>query len=150
MIGDPECQYVEGTNVLEYTDHRSQMMAFCGHEPFCAQFNSQQVLNRAKENVEKFYSVVGVIEKINKTLAVFQKELPEVFPGALQLYHDNKEITRKQIRNAYKLSVSKEAYTMVAKNFTREIEFYEFVKQRLDQQYLKHYSDGEKVIPLVP
>lgn len=116
-------------------------MAFCGHEPFCAEFNSQAVLNKAKENVDKYYSVVGVLESLNKTLAVLENELPDIFDGALAKYHDHAEIKRKQIRNAYKLPVSSKVWDLVAKNFTREIEFYEFVKQRLDQQFDRMHQD---------
>jgi hypothetical protein len=57
LSDDPECQFIPGTNVLNYGDHRSQMMAFCGHELQCAAFNSPEVLQRAKANVEKFYPV---------------------------------------------------------------------------------------------
>lgn len=138
LTGDPECQYVEGSNVLANTDHRSQMMAFCGHEPVCAMFNSEAVLQRAKENVEKFYVVVGVLEEVNKTLSVLEAELPEFFPDALRLYHENEEIRKKEMRNAYKLPVSDEVLDMVTRNFTREIEFYEFIRGRLDAQYRRH------------
>ena len=74
--GDPECQYTPGEGIL--TDHRSQMMAFCGHELYCMEFNSPKVLAKAKENLEKFYSVVGVVEDMNKTLTVLEHHLPEV------------------------------------------------------------------------
>lgn len=39
------------------------------------------------------------------------------------------------MRNAYKLPVSDEVMEIVRQNFTKEIEFYQFVKQRLDRQY---------------
>jgi dermatan/chondrotin sulfate uronyl 2-O-sulfotransferase UST len=57
------------------------MMLFCGHDPFCAEFNSKRALLRAKENVERHYAVVGVIEEVNKTLAVLEDVLPDVFKG---------------------------------------------------------------------
>ena len=34
-------------------------MAFCGHEDWCSEFNSKKVLQKAKENVEKHYPVIG-------------------------------------------------------------------------------------------
>ena len=43
-------------------------MAFCGHDPFCAEFNGERALAAAKENVDRHYAVVGVIEELNKTL----------------------------------------------------------------------------------
>jgi hypothetical protein len=36
--------------------------------------------------------------------------------------------------NAFKMPVKKETWDKVAANFSREIEFYEFVRQRLDHQ----------------
>ena len=59
---------MEGSNIMLFKDHRSQVSAFCGHDPFCAEFNSERALLRAKENVDKFYAVVGVVESMNKTL----------------------------------------------------------------------------------
>ena len=78
LSGDPECQYVPGSSVLSHNDHRSQIMQFCGHEFYCAEFNGERAFNKAKENVEKFYPVVGVLEDMNKTLKVFEAKLPEV------------------------------------------------------------------------
>ncbi len=56
-------------------------MLFCGHDYYCAEFNSERALRQAKENVERYYSVVGVIEEVNKTLAVLEAAIPEVFSG---------------------------------------------------------------------
>ena len=39
-------------------------------------------------------------------------------------------------RNIYKPPVSEEVKVTVRQNFTREIEFFEFCKQRLHKQYL--------------
>jgi len=64
--GDPECTYLEGDNVAKYTDHRSQVASFCGHERICAVFNGEEALQKAKENVERHYFVVGVMEEMNK------------------------------------------------------------------------------------
>jgi hypothetical protein len=58
------------------------MMAFCGHEPICKAFNSFEVLQRAKANVEMAYPVVGVLEDVNKTLVLLEKKLPHIFLGA--------------------------------------------------------------------
>ena len=40
------------------------MMFFCGNNLECSLFNSDKVLNMAKENVEKKYSVVGILEDL--------------------------------------------------------------------------------------
>ncbi len=73
------------TSVLDYGDHRSQMMAFCGHDMDCAAFNSAEVLQRAKANVEKFYPVVGVLERLNQSFTVMEHTMPHIFKGAAKV-----------------------------------------------------------------
>ena len=64
------------------------MMAFCGHNLDCAKFNSEEVLQRAKANVEKFFPVVGVLENLNQSLAVMEDRLPHIFKGATKVRAD--------------------------------------------------------------
>ena len=59
FAGDHECTFISGENSIRRNDHRGQMMAFCGHDHWCTEFNSNRVLQKAKENVEKYYPVVG-------------------------------------------------------------------------------------------
>ena len=50
------------------------------------------------------------------------------------MYHQAKEVKKFRNRNAFKVPVSDEVLQLLRANFTREIEFYEFCKQRLDRQ----------------
>ena len=59
LTGENECTFVPGEDSITRGDHRGQMMAFCGHEDWCSEFNSKRVLQRAKLNIEKHYPVVG-------------------------------------------------------------------------------------------
>ena len=43
-------------------------------------------MKKAKENVEKHYAVVGVLEELNKTLTVMEHYIPRFFKGALDTY----------------------------------------------------------------
>ncbi len=43
-------------------------------------------MRKAKENVEKHYAVVGVLEELNKTLTVLEHYVPRFFKGALNTY----------------------------------------------------------------
>ena len=52
-----------------------------------------------------------------------------------QVYHESSEVRAHENRNAYRLPVSDEVLAMVRTNFSREIEFYEFCKQRLQKQF---------------
>lgn len=111
-------------------------------------------MRKAMENVEKHYAVVGVLEDLNKTLTVLEHYIPRFFKGAKDVYYskcvtmsnDMKKISisssdqiqkfSKINRNIYKPPVSEEVKVTVRQNFTREIEFFEFCKQRLHKQYL--------------
>ena len=128
-------------------------MFFCGHSEDCVGFNTEKALNMAKENVEKHYAVVGVLEEMNKTLTVLEHYVPRFFKGARDVYYSKFQKSHKLLdnfywildevqkyskinRNIYKPPVSEETKKIVRQNFTREIEFFEFCKQRLHKQYM--------------
>ena len=50
-------------------------------------FNTEVALRKAKENVEKHYAVVGVLEDLNKTLTVLEHYIPRFFKGAKDVYY---------------------------------------------------------------
>jgi len=93
-------------------------------------------MKKAMYNVEKNYAVVGVLEDMNKTLTVLEHYVPRFFKGALKTYWEDMKNFRSLNRNIYKPPVSEETKDLVRKNFTREIEFFEFCKQRLHRQYM--------------
>ena len=118
--------------------------------------NTEVALRKAKENVEKHYAVVGVLEELNKTLTVMEHYIPRFFKGAKDVYwskcefcadsfqylylmcifSDEINVFSKINRNIYKPPVAEETKNIVRKNFTRELEFFDFCKQRLHKQYL--------------
>lgn len=51
-------------------------------------FNTKGALERAKYAVETQYAVVGVLEDMNTTLAVFEKYIPRFFAGATEIYYN--------------------------------------------------------------
>merc|ERR1712223_1598188 len=83
-------------------------------------FNTEIAMRKAKENVEKHYAVVGVLEELNKTLTVLEHYVPRFFKGAKDVYWNEVQI------------------------FSRELEFFDFCKQRLHKQYLALNLDTAK------
>ncbi|CAO1420440.1 unnamed protein product [Diamesa tonsa] len=136
LRGDPECTYKMGETHEGIGDHRRQTLFFCGHENECTPFNTDGALERAKFAVETQYSVVGVLEDLNTTLAVFEKYIPRFFAGATEIYYNEIRSLDKINKNLFKPPVSEEVKNLVRQNFTREIEFYKFCKQRLHKQFL--------------
>ena len=51
-------------------------------EPECEIFGSRQALEIAKRNVEKYYAVVGVLEKMQESLEVLENYVPAFFKNA--------------------------------------------------------------------
>ncbi|KAK0172964.1 hypothetical protein PV328_006223 [Microctonus aethiopoides] len=134
LNGDRECRYIEGEYHEGIGDHRRQTLFFCGHNEKCMPFNTAGALERAKLSVEKHYAVVGVLEDVNATLTVLENYIPQFFEGATEVYWDEMNSFKRINRNSFKPPVSEEVKDMVRKNFTKEIEFYQFCRQRLHRQ----------------
>lgn len=52
----------------------------------CRGLNTDYALQKAKENVERNYAVVGVLEDLNTTLTVLEHYVPRFFKGAKAVY----------------------------------------------------------------
>lgn len=50
-------------------------------------FNTEGVLQRAKNTVESEYAVVGVLEDLNTTMTVLENYIPRFFQGASDVYY---------------------------------------------------------------
>jgi len=114
---------------------------------FCRGFNTEIAMKRAMKHVEENYAVVGILEEMNKTLTVLEHYVPRFFKGALNTYWESQGIYSKINRNIYKPPVSEATKEIVRKNFTREIEFFEFCKQRLHKQYMALNLNGLEAQP---
>ena len=86
----------------------------------------------AKSNVEKYYSVVGILENMDETLQVLESYVPAYFEGASKVY--NEKMSNKVNKNVHKPNVSNEIKNLVKANMTLEFEFYNFCRQRLFRQ----------------
>jgi len=138
--GDKECRYMDGD---ERDDFGQLTEFFCGQEDDCTGFNTEVAMKKAKENVERHYAVVGVLEELNKTLTVLEHYVPRFFKGALDVYWNQVAKFGNINRNIYKPSTREDVKDIVRKNFTRELEFFDFCKQRLHKQYLALNLDNK-------
>jgi len=124
--------YIEG---MRRYDTAQLTEFFCGQDLLCSGFNTDVALRKAKDNVEKHYAVVGVLEDFNKTLSVLEHYIPTIFKGSLNIYWETLK-GQRFVQNSYKKPLDKTIRDVLQPNFTREIEFYEFCKQRLNRQYM--------------
>ena len=52
----------------------------------CEEFESKSALKIAKNNVEKYFAVVGILEKWQESLKLFEHFVPAYFKSAKQIY----------------------------------------------------------------
>ncbi|XP_050742000.1 heparan sulfate 2-O-sulfotransferase pipe isoform X3 [Drosophila biarmipes] len=138
LTRDPECRYDYGLMFKDDpSDHKRQSLFFCGHSPICEPFNTPAAIARAKQNVERDYSVVGSWEDVNVTLTVLEKYIPRYFKGSMELYYEpiNGLAFKRQNINHWKPQISERIKRIMRANFTQEYDFYYFCKQRLYRQY---------------
>ncbi|TRY79746.1 hypothetical protein TCAL_01963, partial [Tigriopus californicus] len=117
--------------------HVSQMSFFCGHDRICNQWEQPELHRRAKENVEKYFAVVGVLEDWEISLEVLEQYIPRFFAQARKVAQDNPDIKHVN-KNIYKPKVSTAIRHWLAAKMPLEIDFFHFCRQRLYQQYLAH------------
>jgi len=134
LANNSECNYPEGDTALR--DHRRQSIFLCGHDDECNPFNTKDAIERAKFAVENEFAVVGILEDIETSLAVFEKYIPQFFAGATEIYNENKEYFKRINQNNFKPTVSDEIRKLISPNFTQETELYEFLKKRLYTQFI--------------
>lgn len=135
---DMECKYPQDS-FGGFEDHRRQSIFFCGHHPDCVPFNSQRANQLAKRVVEEHYAVVGVLEEMNKTLAVLEAFMPRHFRGATKAYWS---FTSEVNRNNLRPTVSESTRSIVGKNLTQETDFYLWCRQRLNTMYYALVREG--------
>ena len=102
---------------------------FCGFDAECGDPESVTALQRAKTVVETQYSVVGVVEERNLSLALMEAYLPHWFQGVFN--HLNFE--EKPLKNPHP-EPSEEVVKVLKERLKIDYDFYAFVLQRLNIQ----------------
>ena len=112
-----------------------QISFFCGMHKVCDDFGSPEALEMAKSNVDRYYAVVGVVEKMQESLQVLENYVPAYFRYATRVYNGMMKEERVNL-NKGKPQVPESIKQIIRQNFTLEMEFYEYCKRRLGKQFL--------------
>ncbi|CAL8071367.1 unnamed protein product [Orchesella dallaii] len=124
LQADPECRYTAGEKSFTL-----MIPFFCGQHNSCVAINDRWALQMAKLNIEREYSVVGVLEKMDQTLSVLAKFVPRFFHGAAQVY--SKLV--KKVEPQHK--VSSDVRQVMESELYNEMELYRFILSRLSAQH---------------
>ena len=111
----------------------SQITFFCGEDVECLFLGNPEALRIAKENIQKHFIVVGLLEDLDKTHMVMECLMPEKMQQ-LGREHRRKEL---HVHSVHKVSqgLSEEAALVMRERLSLEYELYNFVKERLEIQY---------------
>ncbi|CAG7718341.1 unnamed protein product [Allacma fusca] len=123
LKADPECSFEDGTQ-----DFTLMVPFFCGQLNSCVIINDKWALQMAKFNIEKYYSVVGVFERLQESLFIFEKYIPKFFTGASNFEPEKVHPDPPP--------VSEEVREMIKDKLRSEYELYDFISQRLRQQMM--------------
>lgn len=105
-----------------------QLTFFCGNAPECRRTGSRDALAQAMLNVERGYAFVGTTEQMELGLAVLEAALPRFFEGAQKVF---KGMSRVNVNKHQGMSAK--SRETLEKHLATDIEFYNFVRQRLER-----------------
>jgi hypothetical protein len=60
---------------------------FCGQHNECMVAGSTWALQRAKENIDRWFPVVAVLERMTQSMEVLEQFIPTFFKGAVKIYN---------------------------------------------------------------
>ncbi|XP_076803192.1 uronyl 2-sulfotransferase-like [Clavelina lepadiformis] len=120
------------------TKNRPKTLAFfCGNHKDC-RTDSQWTLDEAKKNVEKHFTVVGIVEDYNNTLKLLEKTFPKFFGGMFPIYQKMKsKHDLPHARTAHKVDPPQYVKAKLREELHFQVEFYEFVRKRFYEQVKK-------------
>ncbi len=129
----------------------NQVSYLCGQGLKCVSFGDREGLQRAKDNIERYYPVVGVLEMLKETFVVMNRFLPMFAKAIRPLYNQHKEEYHLNSSSQKSGNVSEEIAEKLKKIFSVEYELYDFVKARLADQYMKvfTYIPTHKIIAII-
>ena len=110
--------------------HSCMMGFFCGYHEYCSPRRPWHTLNIAKQNVLKYYGVVGIMEDMNSFFQMLEFHYPQMFSGALAMYRNS---TARNVNTKFPNSVKESTRLRLKELLMAEYDFYGFVKQRLHE-----------------
>ena len=90
-------------------------------------------VEKAKENIEKSFLVVGTLEQMDKTVQVMECIMPEYMQGLVEMKQQTD--IHKHSKHGKVIPMSSKAREVMMARLGKEYELYEFVKERLERQF---------------
>ena len=145
LNGEERC-LVGGSRDEIYGRVEMLLSYFCGQAIICTDPESKDALAIAQRAVDNEYSVVGILEQLNVTLAVMELLLPLWFHGSRTFFEQHRIIENKNPHP----EPSAAAVKILGWRLRHDIEFYQFIEQRLHWQYARLQDQKSKMSSSLP
>ena len=66
------------------------MAYFCGQREICMEYGTKFALRKAKENIEMYYPVVTILERLEESRKLCEQLLPQFFKGSISVWLESK------------------------------------------------------------
>ena len=99
---------------------------FCGHEPFCKE-GSMETLQRAKDNIEMHFKVVGIMEDMTLTYKLLKYLLPSYF----QSLNPESDAQKKQNKNEHVADIPLSLRVEIEERNKYDVLLYYYIRERL-------------------
>ena len=105
----------------------------CGMDEFCGSATSDRAADQAIYNIDNHYLVVGILEKMEMTLAVFKHLLPQIFKDVKlsDVGHENRRGNKKGNKEIVDPKIKK----ILEERMKGEYRVYRHAIQKLEKQY---------------
>ncbi|CAF4003780.1 unnamed protein product [Adineta steineri] len=108
---------------------------FCGNLVACEE-NKTFALQKAKQNIIDYYTVIGIVEELYNFLFVLEHIIPKYFANICQTYMSNgmrkENVRSKKTKNNEPSETTK---TLLRAALADEYDLYEFIKRRFNIQF---------------
>ncbi|CAH1788729.1 unnamed protein product [Owenia fusiformis] len=115
--------------------HDMYTLWFCGNSDECSN-NRTYAMQRARMNIEKNYTFVGLTEYFDESIIMIEKVIPRFFKGAAPLYQQHKKTMMKSKRTN-KIQPSEHTKVFMKFKLSDAYEIYNFAKQRFFHAKMK-------------
>lgn len=123
---------------------RSMLSFYCGHHPICDDSKtlptSSTVINMAKENIERYYLSIGLLESLPQSLELFEVLSPDTFRHLKKHYEQfGSSIGIHRTARKFRRQATSNTSQTLRQLLQHEYELYQFIRQRFVHQYNKYF-----------
>lgn len=119
-----ECVSMQQKECFSEWALNSLVYHYSGYDNLCDNHDWECMSAKAKENVKKHYTLVGMLEDYHNFVRVLEKMIPEVFLGIDSFYRSD----FAEMKTRQKLPPSEKVRNILRQNMKNDYDFYEFVK----------------------